>query len=328
VLLGAGADPRARARFADSDDEFQPIHRAALWSARLVQRLVAAGASIDGDVAGYLTLSSAARACTALIVRMIPVLVALGARETGGNLAILDFAYNPVEGAPPSDGEVAAALTALVSAGCSLTQPSAYGMVPMDYAAFKGNTPVVRALLSLGVAATTKSLAHAVEHPDTVRLLLAAGAPVGGLVRLTPVGVTVTPLMQAAMKSSLDSVQLLLAAGAGVNACNEHRFTALMFTLFSFWSRHTAATVPPVVEALLAAGADVAAHNYNGDTALHHLAFVSYAQPWAAGAARLLLGAGADGRAVNAVGKTPAQRVPIGARGGELYRLLVDAAGA
>jgi Cu2+-exporting ATPase len=84
----------------------------------------------------------------------------------------------------------------------------------MDWAAEKGNAPVVRALLSLGVAATTKSLACAVAHPDTVRLLLAAGAPVGGLARLSPAGDTVTPLMQAAGISSLESVQLLLAAGA------------------------------------------------------------------------------------------------------------------
>ncbi len=52
---------------------------------RLVQRLVAAGASIDGDVAGFSTLCSAAVARTARGVRMIPALVALGACETHGN---------------------------------------------------------------------------------------------------------------------------------------------------------------------------------------------------------------------------------------------------
>jgi ankyrin repeat protein len=255
---------------------------------------------------------------------MITALVALGARETGGNQAMLNFAGCAVEGAPPSEGEVAAALTSLVSAGCSLTQTDVHGHTPMDWAAQKGNAPVVRALLSLGVVATTKSLACAVAHPDTVRLLLAAGAPVGGLARLTPGGDAVTPLMLAAGKSSLESVQLLLAAGAGVNACNERGYTALMY---SVRSKHTDAA-PRVVEALLAAGADVAARSNLGNTSLHHLAIYSHARPWAAAVARQLHGVGADGRAVNTAGKTPAQRVPVGAHGDELHRLLVEAAGA
>ncbi len=78
-----------------------------------------------------------------------------------------------------------AALRALVRVGCSLTAPHAEnGRTPMDTAARFGNAPVVRALLALGVAATLQSLARAVKHPDVVRVLLAAGAPPGGLVRL------------------------------------------------------------------------------------------------------------------------------------------------
>jgi hypothetical protein len=161
---------------------------------------VQAGASIDGDIAGNSTLRAAACARTALGVRMIPALVARGARETGGTDAMLVFACNPVEGAPPTDGEVAVALAALVSVGCSHTQPNAHGLAPMDSAALGGNAPVVRALLSLGVGATTKSLVLAVEHPVIVRLLLAAGAPVGGLAAVW--GRMATPLMQAALKSS------------------------------------------------------------------------------------------------------------------------------
>ena len=138
-----------------------------------------AGAPIDGDVAGTSTLRSAAVARTAVGVRMIPALVALGARETHGGAVMRDFASSPVEGAPPSDGDVAAALTALVSVGCSLTQPNAAGDTPLDYAADRGNAPVVRTLLALGVAATAKSLACAVAHPSVVRLLLSAGRPWG-----------------------------------------------------------------------------------------------------------------------------------------------------
>jgi hypothetical protein len=79
---------------------------------RLVQRLVAAGASIDGDIAGYSTLLSAAWAATARSVRMIPALVALGARETVGDKAMHMLAVGASEGAPLSDEEAHAALTA------------------------------------------------------------------------------------------------------------------------------------------------------------------------------------------------------------------------
>jgi hypothetical protein len=107
------------------------------------------------------------------------MLVALGARETLGNKAMQRFAHFTVKGASPSAEEVRAALTALVSVGCSLTQPHAGGWTPMDTAAYRGNTPVVRALLALGVAATTQSLARAVAHPDIHRMLLAAGVGEG-----------------------------------------------------------------------------------------------------------------------------------------------------
>ena len=87
-------------------------------------------------------------------------------------------------------------------------------MTPLYWAADKGNAPVVRALLALGAAATTKSLAHAVEHPEIVRLLLVAGAPPGGLVRVAAGAEIATPLMAAARASSLESVRLLLDSGA------------------------------------------------------------------------------------------------------------------
>ena len=310
LLLGAGADPLACAR------DCQPIHRAAEWSVRLVQRLVAAGASIDGDLAGNSTLRCAAAAGTARSVRMIPALVALGARETHGNDAMQDFAYCYVKGAPPpSDEEVRAALTALVSVGCSLTAPDEDGgMTPMDTAAHGNNAPVVAALLAMGVAATAQSLVRAVRHPDLVHVLLAVGAPLG-------MATTVTPLMAAA--SVLESVRLLLAAGASVHDSDEHGRTALMHALNCFFV--TTDDVPRVVEELLDAGADVAARDNDGNTPLHVLATVNASQPWAATVARLLLASdAAAAAAVNTAGETPAQRVPAGAaRAGELYALLL-----
>ena len=323
LLLSAGADPRARARYNDGI-KFQPIFHAARWSARLVQWLVQAGAPIDGDVAGHSTLLETARVGTAVGVRMIPALVALGARETLGGTVMHNFAVSPMEGTPPSNGDVVAALTALVSIGCSLTQPLASGLTPLDWAAYRGNAPVVRALLALGVAATAKSLACAVACPGVVRLLLAAGAPAGELVRFLPAKGNVTPLMQAAGKAAFESVQLLLGAGASVHLSNEQGHTALMA---SFWGVNTDATaVLGVVEALLAAGAAVNARDLAGHTPLHHLAMRSLTQPWAAAAARLLLASGTDGRAKNNAGQTPAAAVPAAARGGELHRLLLAAA--
>ena len=158
-----------------------------------------------------------------------------------------------------------------------------------------------------------------------MRLLLAAGAPVGGLARLSHGGTTVTPLMQAAFMSSLESVQLLLGAGASLIRRNERGRSVLMHAVLS--PCPDAASVPRVVDALLTVGVDVDTRDLAGDTALHHLASKSYGQPWAAAVARLLLGSGADGRVKNAAGKTPAGCVPVGARGGELYRLLLAAVG-
>ena len=104
-----------------------------------------------------------------------------------------DFAFFPVKGATPPDGNVAAALTALVSVGCSLTQPNAGGMTPLESAANAGNTPVVRALLALGAPATTASLTFAgVRNPELAQLLQAcsarAPACAGGLVTGTTTG--------------------------------------------------------------------------------------------------------------------------------------------
>ena len=328
LLLEAGADPRAIRRDKNGRDK-QPIHAAAAWSVRLVQRLMGAGASVDGDAVGNSTLRCAAASSTAHSVRMLPVLVGLGARETGGNAAVQALARFPVKGAPALNEEVRTALTALVSAGGSLTAPDAGGWTPLDTAASRGNAPVVTALLSLAVAVTTKSLAHAVEHPSVVRLLLAAGARPGGLLRFAPGQGNVTPLMVAASASELESVRLLLGAGVGasVNRCNEDGATALMFAMRSK-STH-AATVLSVVEELLDAGASVNAHDKDGDTPLHLLVICSAKQPWAVAVAQLLLDSGAVASATNQSDQTPAELVPAGAGpagAGGLHALLLQAA--
>ena len=303
LLLGAGADPLARARDRNAASRFQPIHFAADWSARLVQRLVAAGASIDGDVAGDSTLCQAARGGRCM--RMIPALVALGARRAMGSEVFIVCSR-----ATGSQQEVHAALAALVSVGCSLTAPDTDGWTPMDGAARGGNAPVVAALLAMGVAATGQSLAHGAGHPDIVRVLLAAGAPPDEMVGMEGDWVeSATPLMRAARTSSLESVRLLLGAGAAVNDFNEHGCTALMYALQGVATiidgARRAARTTEVVETLLAAGASPNARDFDGETPLHYLAR-NGAQWWAAGVARLLLARGANASATNYIGKTPA----------------------
>ena len=239
LLLANGADPLELTR--QTHRVWHAIHFAAQWSAGLVQRLVQAGASIDGDAEHITTLCAAIRAGrTAQGVHMIPQLVALGAREML-NGAPENWAqemhciYDPAVGAQPTDGEVAASLNALVSVGCSLSQPDDTELAPLDWAARDGNAPMVRALLSLGVPASTSSLVHGASHPELVRVLLAAAAPVEGLVDIHDIDErTCSPLMEAAYLSVLESVEALLAAGASVHFRDEdceESGTVLMYSI-------------------------------------------------------------------------------------------------
>ena len=167
---------------------------------------------------------------------MIPALVALGARETLGNRAMRIFAALPAKGAPASDEEVRAALTALVSAGCSLTEPGPDGITPVDHAAQSGNAPVVRALLALGVDANHRNqrgrtaLMNALQNratdatasaPQVVAALLGAGADANardaeGHTPLHHVAVIATDMPWA-----VDAARLLLGSGAKRHAKND-----------------------------------------------------------------------------------------------------------
>jgi ankyrin repeat protein len=337
LLLANGADPLAPAR-GEGGHVWHATHYAARWSARLVQRLVAAGAPIDGGGGGDSTLCVAARAGTVQGVRMIPALVALGADVDDAADAMLELALHPVKGAQPTNAEVVAALKALESMGNYrvLEPDDDTGLMAVDWAAIAGNVPVVRAELSRGAVADNL-LVHGAKHPELVRACLAAGAPVDGLIDswqgeglgadswqaegLGGDGPSCSALMAAAHFSVLESVEALLAAGASVDLRSESGATALMHSVAV---GSGAAYDPRVTQALLAAGADVAARDKAGDTALHHLAGWSAQQPWAVGAARLLLQRGADARAVNKDDRLPSWCVPFD-RGGPLHRLLIEA---
>jgi len=126
--------------------------------------------------------------------------------------------------------------------------------------------------------------------------------------------------MMAAFHSALESVEALLAAGASVGLRDEAGRTALTLSVAG------STFDPRVSEALLAAGADVNARNNIGWAALHYIAKHQAQQPWAASAAQQLLQRGANACAVDNVGRTPAQLVPAAQHGGELHRLLLEAA--
>ena len=224
LLLANGADPLAP-RFVPAIGHVDhAIHFAAQWSLRLVQRLVKAGASIDGDVEDNSTLLAAAGAGTAQGARMILRLVALGACETLGNQAMIRFASCPAKGDQMTDEEVVAALNTLESVGCSLTEPALDIGTPLDWAAVRANAPVVRALLSLGAPATSSSLVWGAKHVEMVRMLLAAGA-----LPQKAAGLDRTPLVAAALESALESAEALLAAGADVNERDDDGWTVLHY---------------------------------------------------------------------------------------------------
>ena len=357
LLLGAGADPLAHARNLGSAFDFQPIHRAARWSARLVQRLVLAGASIDGDLADSSTLCAAASAYTAHSVRMIPALVALGARETHGNRAVWVLANNhPSEGTPPSDSEVLAALNALVSVGCSLAESDEDeddddddGGSPLDLAVNAGNTPVVRALLSLNAPATMTS------YQNALTALLNAGCDLD-----EPYAAQgMTHLDSAASEGNTPLVRALLAVGATTTtkslahaACHPDALRALLKAgapagaLVQLWS--DAAPITPLmcaafsaseesVRILLAAtvGAHVNCRDMHGLTALAYAldaenneAFVADSDDEVLGVVRALLEAGADVTTRDARGDTPlhclAKAYPTPTWAVDAAKLLLD----
>jgi len=317
LLLANGAHPLAPRRVPTTDSIHHAIHFAAQWSARLVTRLVQAGESIDGGVAGESALHHAASSLSARGVRMIPQLVALGARETLGNRAMMRLAQWPVVGVQPSNEEVFAALGALQSVGCSATAPEAGGMTPTDRAAKHGNTPVLRALLAMGVvppATRARQLVLGAAHPAILRVLLAAGAPPNALAAVNAAPAQ-SPLMAAAVQYELESVTVLLAGGASVDFPDGAGRTALMRCVSGDGCDVR------IIAALIDAGADVNARDAARATALHIVA--ANPRPWAAAVARLLLGKGADAHAKDAAGRTP--QASVADTNGTLYQELFSA---
>lgn len=171
LLLAHGADPQAV-------QPLQPIHYAARWSVPIVERLVAAGAKINAVSFGLRPTTPLGEAFGGMqAMRMIPQLVALGARMTVGDERGIALACELMRRRDLSQDELAAILTTLATAGVSLSAYNFNWKSPLDIAAGYGNLPALRALLALGVKATNWNAFYA-RNLEVVHLLVKeAGAP-------------------------------------------------------------------------------------------------------------------------------------------------------
>ena len=180
----------------------------------------------------------------------------------------------------------------------ALYHQDGYGKQPLLLAASRGQTDLVKQILSRGTEVNLQdkfgrtALHHACRgaHVAIVELLLSHEAKVnlkgegrGG------------PLHAAVAAGSKEIVELLLGRGADVNAENRHRKTPL----------HPACALGhlEIAESLLARGANLGATDLAGYTPLHRAAMYDRAE-----IAKLLLEEGADPLARDREGKTALDR--------------------
>ncbi len=219
------------------------------------------------------------------------------------------------------------------------------GNVPLQAAAYGGQTDVVKLLLNRGADANavdtgsggtgetalhyaTRSKANTL---NIVGLLLGAGASVNVqdksgktplmnaldhrdmvfLLLESRANVNLrddgggTALMYAAGRHLTGIIKALVDKGADINAQNDHGWTPLMFTSGAIDSVDD----PETVQAVLDNGADINKQDLDGWTALMYTA-----QRGLNGAARVLIGAGADRDKRNKDGQTALQLATINAR--------------
>jgi hypothetical protein len=146
-------------------------------------------------------------------------------------------------------------------------------------AVIDGDAEVVKLMLDAGLGSDlNEALGTAidVESPDTVRVLIAAGADVNAL---GPYGQSMT--LHAASMGNVEVVKALIAAGADVNVENEYGVAPLAAAAEQ---GHL-----DCVKELLDAGANVNARNPYGGTAIQVAVLRGYKE-----IVRLLIDAGAD----------------------------------
>jgi ankyrin repeat protein len=325
-FLRSVADGKPAPELAEEPDEApRPLRMAAQrGDVPEIERLLARGARLDERTPydGETALTAAARWGQAAAVK---VLVEKGAdpglpNAAGENAVVLAAEGGHTEvvkllsGGPRERKALAAAASAgseesletLLAAGPAT---DAEGGEALYHAAARGSAEMVRSLLAAGAPVNDwkeyrgrpldGALTHG--HPETARLLIAAGADLAGGHHQWPA------LFTAASVGHADLVELCLRSGADVREvyAPDGR-TALSL-----------ARVPAVAEALLRAGAHVNARRLDGATALlaltQHGGGSSYRSGYprrvpppqdVVGTARVLLDAGADLAVADAKGVT------------------------
>jgi ankyrin repeat protein len=179
------------------------------------------------------------------------------------------------------------------------TENNNKGKTPLMQAAQRADLPAVRALMKAGAEVNARNktggtaLMYAALSGDasTVRLLLQNGADINAAATNGW-----TALMIAAVEDYESVVQALVESGADVNQVDVYGWTPLMRAIYE--QRGSAAKALLAVPAL-----KINAQNEYGATALHYAATVGDVD-----LVRLLLKRGANVRARDTAGHTPAMR--------------------
>lgn len=295
-----------------------PLNSAA--NAAVARELIRAGASIDRvDSTGQTALHRAAEWRRS---EVIAVLLEHGATvEPPGGRSTMSALHRAIMG---TGGDPAGTVKLLLEAGADPNRRfnhmtrGAHGQTPLIEAGLRDEVEIAGLLVKAGadVHASTaegRTPILVARSPEMIEVLLAAGAPIGGL---DTDGETALHHAASAMNRAsavflsnsnrpedtawrdqwfvkqTQALRLLLAAGADVSQRNREGATPL----------HSAARTGNVaaVELLLRSKADVAATDAKGATPLHYAAEVG-----SVAAAEILLKAGADVNARTAAGETP-----------------------
>ncbi|MCC6630600.1 MAG: ankyrin repeat domain-containing protein [Gammaproteobacteria bacterium] len=146
-----------------------------------------------------------------------------------------------------------AAVAALTVTARAQDAPAPDGSTPLQWAAYQGDVPGVKQLLSSGAkvnepnayGVTALALAAEAGNAPIIRLLLAAGADME-----SPTGDGQTALMSVARTGNIEAATLLIRRGANVNATE--RFGGQTALMWAAARRH-----PAMVKLLATKGADV-----------------------------------------------------------------------
>ncbi len=286
ALLKAGVASTINTK--DNQGSTALLYAAELGNTEIITALIAAGALVDevnakGETSLIITVKrNHAEAVKALLAARASANI----RDKSGNTALVYAKAIDV-------GPEAEIFNALIAAGADPNHLNEDGDTLLIVAASsRSNTATIRALLNTDAKRTINTrnkrgesallIATAYSEPETVALLLAAGANVNEADNNGQ-----TALMRAVSKyeQSLDLVKHLIKAGANVNATDSRGQTALLY----FRPYEANDLVRSVFKELIAAGANVDAADAEGKTQL-----LSFAQTRSAPLVQMAIDAGAN----------------------------------